>query len=919
MSYSSPVSIESDDSENVSAGESIHGEWKEDLYECLQGIKAVGDIANFTRYPTFANPGLKIGDNPPIPLPLAPRDAEVIKAACRQAPFGRGDETVVDTAVRKTWELDHTQFKLSNPEWRGFLTSVGLGAAKGLGLSNIKLNPHKLLLYETGSFFKKHKDSEKEPGMIGTLVVVLPSEHKGGDVHVSFGSDERSFSTAPFSTFDITALAWFSDVSHEVKELVSGYRLALTYNIIQQTGDPQSAAFWGQQAQELKKLLLQWDNNFPDDDFLVYPLDHKYSQSTVSVQNMKGRDKALCKILQTVGSESGFYLLFGHMTRSEGGALPHYYNYGAEDDDDDGEDTYTTMNKIYSPEGYEVAVSIDPEKEQILDMVKFTSGNADSEDEGGFTGNEAAESTLRYHNYVIVLLKKKRLGLHENGYADPFHFDNSVLMAVSDLEKHSDNKITRAAAKSYLHQFVDTRRISWRTVDLLIRSAIELDDSKLFRKAVASAAQQSGKVHSEVLNKTRNFLEERFSDNPGAVDWEKWIGMSGQSSLGDLQTTVSKLGSQFKSEAMRKSSVQWGQKKLNEKLQSQEAMTTQEHTFFMEGLQVQRDNQEWIKSTLLDTLLGRGTRALVYKVLSSVFENRENPDYYDAKKIYRYLLDEFPGILLLKGPDIVQKPIRVGGTCSGPLGKFVAIFNNILDFGFHEHGLQLLKKLCNDLVQLTEEWNPRNVGGDVAIKLLGPLTTALQKHEIPAPSELKNLIQTVVGEGLHQQVPPRPPKPLGWKYKPKAKCNRFTGAICGACDQLNIFLASKKDKVWRCDTSDSLRNHVEAMLRGSSMMGHFNLTIERVGSTCTLIVEKTGKEYADELDHWKESFVTLEDQVKPLRGDMVAGVLGDEVYRELILLEKLRDGEAGTSIAGKKRAAGGAADGQPESSRRLRT
>ncbi|KAF4912240.1 hypothetical protein CGCF415_v003775 [Colletotrichum fructicola] len=162
MSYSAPVSVGSDDSDSVSAGESVYGEWKEDLLACLEGIKAVGDIASFSRYPTFANPGLKIGDNPPIPLPLAPRDAEVIKAACRQAPFGRGDETVVDTAVRKTWELDHTRFKLANPEWRGFLTTVALGAAKGLGLSNIKVNPHKLLLYETGSFFKKHKDSEKE-------------------------------------------------------------------------------------------------------------------------------------------------------------------------------------------------------------------------------------------------------------------------------------------------------------------------------------------------------------------------------------------------------------------------------------------------------------------------------------------------------------------------------------------------------------------------------------------------------------------------------------------------------------------------------------------------------------------------------------------------------------------------------------
>ena len=33
---------------------------------------------------------------------------------------------------------------------------------------------YKLLVYEKGSFFKKHRDSEKTRGMFGTLVVNLP-------------------------------------------------------------------------------------------------------------------------------------------------------------------------------------------------------------------------------------------------------------------------------------------------------------------------------------------------------------------------------------------------------------------------------------------------------------------------------------------------------------------------------------------------------------------------------------------------------------------------------------------------------------------------------------------------------------------------------------------------------------------------
>lgn len=52
------------------------------------------------------NPYLRIGVNPDtIGLPLSKVDAQKIIDASHQAPFGRGTETLVDKAVRNTWEL----------------------------------------------------------------------------------------------------------------------------------------------------------------------------------------------------------------------------------------------------------------------------------------------------------------------------------------------------------------------------------------------------------------------------------------------------------------------------------------------------------------------------------------------------------------------------------------------------------------------------------------------------------------------------------------------------------------------------------------------------------------------------------------------------------------------------------------------
>ncbi len=48
--------------------------------------------------------------------PLTKTHARKLIKLCRQAPYGKGTETVVDTAVRRVWELDPAQFKLTNPK-----------------------------------------------------------------------------------------------------------------------------------------------------------------------------------------------------------------------------------------------------------------------------------------------------------------------------------------------------------------------------------------------------------------------------------------------------------------------------------------------------------------------------------------------------------------------------------------------------------------------------------------------------------------------------------------------------------------------------------------------------------------------------------------------------------------------------------
>lgn len=107
-----------------------------------------------------------------IGLPLNEIQAKEIKKLCTLAPFGRKDETIYDTSVRNTLQISPSKVTLSNPKWEEALDHICTKITAELGLKSIPdCSLYKLLLYETGSFFKPHRDTEKEEGMFGTLVI----------------------------------------------------------------------------------------------------------------------------------------------------------------------------------------------------------------------------------------------------------------------------------------------------------------------------------------------------------------------------------------------------------------------------------------------------------------------------------------------------------------------------------------------------------------------------------------------------------------------------------------------------------------------------------------------------------------------------------------------------------------------------
>lgn len=86
-------------------------------------VRASGSFAAFGTIDSFVNPGIFVDPIGILRLPLSLEDAQALAQTSHNAPFGKGDQTLVDESVRKTWQIDAANVKFVNktgsPVWIG--------------------------------------------------------------------------------------------------------------------------------------------------------------------------------------------------------------------------------------------------------------------------------------------------------------------------------------------------------------------------------------------------------------------------------------------------------------------------------------------------------------------------------------------------------------------------------------------------------------------------------------------------------------------------------------------------------------------------------------------------------------------------------------------------------------------------------
>lgn len=258
-----------------------------------------------------------------LSFPVPPAQArKVIAEASERAPYGKGDQTLVDEAVRKVWQVPLEKIRIGGAGWAASLERLVGKIAEELGCEGVAVAAefYKLLVYEKGGFFLPHRDSEKTGGMFGTLVVTLPSKHEGGGLVIRHTGRETVLDLQAEAPSEIQYAAFYADCEHEVRPVRSGYRICLIYNLVQtkkkaplQPPDHRAAIAAS------APLLAGWASGSKGPKKIVYLLNHHYTEAALSFSALKGADAALAQVLAPAAKQAGCAVHLGIVHIEESG------------------------------------------------------------------------------------------------------------------------------------------------------------------------------------------------------------------------------------------------------------------------------------------------------------------------------------------------------------------------------------------------------------------------------------------------------------------------------------------------------------------------------------------------------------------------------------------------------------------------
>ena len=148
------------------------------------------------------------------------------------------------------------------------------------------------------------------------IMVILPSTFTGGAVRLSDDDSTVAYDHIKDSDYETSVLSWRTDVTSEAEPIMSGYRLALSYNLICSKPTPPLRPVSSNHEQVVDRfcqILRRWNayGTGIDPDKIVIPLTHNYSPQNLHAHALEGIDSHHVAALGHLVAESDSHMGLG--------------------------------------------------------------------------------------------------------------------------------------------------------------------------------------------------------------------------------------------------------------------------------------------------------------------------------------------------------------------------------------------------------------------------------------------------------------------------------------------------------------------------------------------------------------------------------------------------------------------------------
>ena len=349
----------------------------------------------------------------PLSFPITARQARALTAAAAPAPYGRGEQTLVDPSVRACRQIDAARLRVAGGAWHDTLEQIVVRAATGLGCPPERTCAHlyKLLIYERGGFFAAHRDTEKEDGMVATLVLSLPVAGAGGELIIRHRQRETVVDLRAEEPSEIAFAAFYADCVHEVRPVTAGHRIVLVYNLTLRGGGPSlpTAPDFGSQEEQIGKLLAHWEATCAAGDKLVWLLEHDYSEAGLSFDGLKNTDAAVGGVLARAAQRAQHALFAAILRIEESGYADDSGGFADWDDDDEDWEMEEVFSSTQALDGWIAPDGTRPGHGELpllpgeLLPAGALEGAQPEDQQATVTGNEGVELSRSYRRAALVL------------------------------------------------------------------------------------------------------------------------------------------------------------------------------------------------------------------------------------------------------------------------------------------------------------------------------------------------------------------------------------------------------------------------------------------------------------------------------------------------------------------------------------